>query len=227
MTPTTNILRTDEEIKATVVDELRWDTRVDAAKIAVLVEGGFVTLKGTVPTYGASVAAETDAWDVLGVLGVDNQLTVELASVPPIPNDATIRSNAERTLEWNPDIDSLNIRVAVNEGLVTLTGTVPTHWEKIEAEELVRILRGVISVKNELAVVPTMDISDEIIAEDVVDALERSTLVAADKVDVTVNRGTVTLSGSVPTAAARIAAYRAANRTAGVVHVQNNLVLKP
>ena len=88
-------------------------------------------------------------------------------------------------------------------------------------------LRGVIYVKNELAVVPSAEISDEIIAEDVVDALERSVLVNAEAVDVSVNRGTVTLEGSVPSAAARMAAFRVASRTAGVLFVQNNLMVRP
>ena len=223
----TNFIRTDEEIKTSVVNELNWDNLVDASKIMVQVNNGIVTLTGTVPTYRARSAAGTDAMNVLGVLGVENMLTVELPGTPLIPSDATIQNNAENTLEWNAVIDASNIGIEVNAGVVTLTGTVPTHWEKTEAEDLVADLRGVIYVKNELAVVPSAEISDEIIAEDVVDALERSVLVNAEAVDVSVNRGTVTLEGSVPSAAARMAAFRVASRTAGVLFVQNNLMVRP
>ena len=225
MIATTNITRTDEEIKTAVVNELSWDTLVDASKISVRVDEGMVSLSGTVPTYRSRSAAETDALGILGVLGVENFLTVELPSVPPIPSDTSIRSNAESTLEWNAVLDETNVGIAVNNGIVTLTGTVPTHWEKTEAEELVSTLNGVISVKNELAVVPTEHISDEIIAEDVQAALERSVLVDAEKVDVTVVNGQVTLEGTVPSAAARMAADRIAGRTAGVLNVENNLTV--
>ncbi len=227
MTPTTNTIRTDEEIKTDVVEELRWDTRVDASKVQVTVDGGVVTLSGTVPTYGARIAAATDTWSVLGVVRVDNNLTVELPTVPPIPSDDTIRSNAESSLEWNPDVDATNISVEVTAGAVTLRGTVPTHWEKTRAEDVVETLRGVVSVTNELAVVPTESFSDEAIAEDIVSAMERSVLVDAGRVDVTVSDGIVTLKGTVPSASARRAAYRAASRTAGVVNVRNELVVSP
>lgn len=227
MIATTNLARTDEEVKTSVVNELNWDTLVDASKVMVQVNNGIVTLTGTVPTNRARSAAGTDALSVLGVLEVENLLTVELPSVPAMPSDETIRSNAEDTLEWNAVVDAANIGVAVDGGVVTLTGTVPTHWEKTEAEEIVGVLRGVILVKNDLAVVPTEDVSDEIIAEEVVDALERNVLVDAEKVDVSVSRGTVTLQGEVPSGAARIAAFRAASRTAGVLFVQNNLKVRP
>jgi len=227
MAPTTNVFRTDEETKIAVANELRWDSRIDASKVSVEVNDGIILLTGTVPSYGALIAAGTDAWKITGVQGVDNQLTVRLPDVPPIPSDSTIQSNAERTLEWNPDIDAVNIRVFVNEGLITLTGTVPTHWEKTKSEELAGTLAGVISVKNELAVVPTEDVPDEIVAEEIVDALNRSVLVESEKIDVTVNRGIVTLKGTVPTAAVRLAAYRTASHTAGVVSVEDDLIVGP
>lgn len=227
MTPTTTIIRTDEEIKTAIVNELRWDTRIDASKVTAEVNDGIVTLKGTVPTYGSLLAARTDAASVAGVKGVENLLTVALLSSPPVPNDTTILSNAENILDWSSDIDSLNIRVDVNGGVVSLTGTVTTHWEKDRAEDIVSALRGVIAISNELAVVPTADISDEIIAEDIIDALTRNALVDTDKVDVTVSFGVVTLSGTVPTVGASITAYRTASHTTGVVRVQNNLYVQP
>ncbi len=227
MTSMTDFPRTDEQVKADVVSELRWDTRLDASKIQVLVDDGAVMLTGTVPTLSAVGAASTDAWSVLGVTRVDNQVTVELPEVPTAPGDGTICSNAESTLEWNPDIDSGTIQVAVSAGVITLTGSVPTHWEKERAEEVVSGLRGVVSVTNELAVVPTTSFSDEAIAQDVVAALGRSVLVEAGQVDVTVSGGVVRLKGSVPSAAARNAAYRAASRSAGVLNVLNDLVVSP
>lgn len=222
---TTNIATTDSEIEAAVKDELAWDISVDASRISVSVQNGVVTLTGTVPTYGALVSAERDAFGVLGVTGVINDLVIEFPSRPPVPSDADILSTAQNTLDWNPDIDSENIRVSVDAGEVTLTGTTPTHWDKIEAEQLVESLRGVISVRNVLGVVPTEKVSDEVVAERVIGAMERNVLVDAEDIDVTVTDGEVKLKGTVPTAAARNAAYRAASRTAGTVAIDDELAI--
>lgn len=227
MSPTTNLTKSDESIKADIVAQLRWDTSVDASKVQVRVENGVATLTGSVPTFGARGAASADAWFVQGVTRVDNQLKVEFAPGPPPPPDDVILSNAENTLDWNPDIDASNIKLAVEAGVITLTGTVPTHWEKMTAAELVGGLRGVLSVINELAVVPSEELADEAIAEDIVLVLDRSTLVDAGRVDVTVSNGIVTLTGVVPSAPAQEAAFRAASRTAGVVDVRNDLVITP
>lgn len=220
-------IRTDEEIKTAIVEELSWDTRVNAASVQVVVDGGMVTLKGTVPSSGNREAAEEDALGIPGVVGVDNQLTVELSKPEHVPSDSTIRDTIITALEFNPDIDSTNIEPQVDAGTVTLTGTVPTHWEKNESAILSGMVKGVVKVTNELAVVPTEKVDDALIAIDVEHALARSALIDPGEVDVTVSDGTVTLQGNVHSTRARLAAYRAAERTRGVVEVRNQLMVRP
>ncbi|MDT8408447.1 MAG: BON domain-containing protein [Wenzhouxiangellaceae bacterium] len=223
----TRIPMSDEEISTAVADELSWDSRVDASGIQVEVSDGIVTLSGSVPSQTDRTAASADAWGVAGVKQVSNLLAVKLPSEPPIPNDSVIRGNAENTLEWNPNIEAGDIGVSVDAGIVKLFGSVPTHWEKTEAETLVEALHGVTLVENELAVVPTREISDELIADDVIRALDRSAMVDVGAIDVTVRDGRVTLNGEVLNAAARMAAFRAASRTSGVISVENNLGVLP
>ncbi|MBD3220912.1 BON domain-containing protein [bacterium] len=218
-------VRTDEQIKIDVVNELHRDTRVDASKVQVVVDNGCVALSGRVPTAATRAAATVDAWSVAGVRSVDNGLKVELPPMLPVPDDATIAGNADSVLDWSTDIDASDVKVDVEAGVLGLSGTVPTHWEKIRAEELVENLRGVTAVDNELAVVPTQDIVDELIADDVVSALDRNALVDVETVDVTVRDGIVTLSGTVPSAAARFAAYRTASRAASVRDVRSELIV--
>jgi osmotically-inducible protein OsmY len=224
MSPMT--IKTDEKIKVDVVDELHWDTRVDASDTKVRVDNGVVTLTGKVPTFGTRTAASEDAWSISGVRQVENRLEVELPEVHPTPRDEEVRSTAESLLAWNPDIDSSNVDIDVEAGIVTLTGTTPTHWEKTRAEDLVTGLRGVLGVRNELAVVPSRSFTDETIAEDIVQAMDRNLLVDPSQVDVTVTDGIVSLHGDVPSVAARTAAYQAASRTPGVVDVDNELSLQ-
>jgi hypothetical protein len=69
--------RNDGEVRAEVEEALFYDTWVDAQRIAVDVEDGVVTLRGTLPSYEEVRYATDDAWEVAGVRGVKSELTVE------------------------------------------------------------------------------------------------------------------------------------------------------
>ena len=217
--------RSDEQIKKLVVDQLYWDARVDAADVQVQVLQGLVGLSGSVPTYTARMAAADDAWSVLGVRGVDNLLTVRFPSTVSVPNDDQLRSQVLDTLRWKPRLDATKIDAQVNDGVVTLSGTVDAYWKRAQAEETVGGIHGVRSIVNELTVVPTAGVVDEVIAEDVEKALDRNLLVDPDAITVEVENGTVRLSGTVPTNATRRAATSAAARTGGVRDVVDDLLL--
>src|SRR5262245_11127956 len=66
------------ELQVDVVHELFWEPRVDADEIAVTVDDGVVTLRGTVGSLGAKLAAKKAAQRVSGVREVDNDLDVRL-----------------------------------------------------------------------------------------------------------------------------------------------------
>ena len=57
-------------------------------------------------------------------------------------------------LDWDPRVDAAHIGVAVNEGVVTLTGHVPVYSEKHTAEEVTKRVHGVRAVANEIQVRP-------------------------------------------------------------------------
>ncbi|MFW6078401.1 MAG: BON domain-containing protein, partial [Gemmatimonadota bacterium] len=72
--------RDDGEIREDVEEALFYDTWVDADAIAVDVDEGVVTLRGTLPSYDEVRYATDDAWDVDGVRGVRSALRVERRS---------------------------------------------------------------------------------------------------------------------------------------------------
>ena len=74
-------MRSDEEIKRDVEDELRWDPNVHADDIAVAVKDGVVTLTGFVTTYAQKLAAERVVKRVAGVVGVANDIEVRFSGV--------------------------------------------------------------------------------------------------------------------------------------------------
>lgn len=216
---------TDETIKTNVVNQMRWDNRIDASNVQVSVDQGQVTLSGTVPTYTARQAAADDTWLVNGVKSITNNLTIKYPESISLPSDEEIRSNVESVLLWNTDLASYRMDVSVESGQVTLEGTVDTLWEKIQAEDEAWSIQGVIDVTNKLAVVPSEKIADEIIGKEVVNAIDRNLTVDVDKVTVTVDEGEVTLTGTVPTTTAKTAAYRSALYTWGVTEVDNNIMV--
>ena len=219
------VIRTDQAIKRDLIDELYWDHRVDASDVKAEVVNGKVTLTGNVPSYSARSAAATAAWDIDGVSEVTNLLAVRFPPSQAVPTDAEIKVSAERTLAWNPDVYSADIKVTVMGGLVRLDGTVDGYWKRWKAQDLVSNLRGVIDVENHLTVVPSDDFLDKDIAQDIEAALERSQYVNAERVTVEVEDGDVTLTGTVPTYYARLRARDAAAFTSGVLEVDNHLVV--
>jgi osmotically-inducible protein OsmY len=217
--------RTDENIKRDIVDQLYWDSRVNAADIKVEVLDGIATLSGKVNTANARYSASSDAWMIKGITDVNNDLEVIYRTDLNLPTDNQIKSQAESTLLWNADIDSSNIEVSVSEGVVTLNGTVDSLWKKWEVEQTVYRNFGVIAVENHLTIVPTKSIVDQDIAEDIEKALDRNFYIDAENISVKVDRGIVTLTGEVTSTIARTQAEDIAMYTAGVMNVENKLRL--
>lgn len=212
-----------EEIKKNIVDQLFWDSRVDASSITVEFTDSTVKLNGTVPTFLAREAAEEDVWAIPGVSSVQNNIAVRHTSLAQIPSDAEIKDILSSILRWDPDIDSSDVRINVENGNVTLDGSVPSLWQKLRIEEITAEINGVIFLHNRLTVVPTAHYVDELIARDVVAALDRSTDINVNTVDVQVSDGRVVLSGNVSSYNALKAAQNCARYTDGVIEVINNL----
>lgn len=211
----------DEEIKKRIVDDLYWDTSIDSSKITVMVDMGRVTLNGTVPSYTARNRATDAACRISDVVWVDNRITVKYPA--PIPGDADIRMSVLNSLAADPDMDRTDIRVSARNGVVTLEGSVDAYWKKNEAGRIACRARGVCDIVNKLTVVPTRSIADKAIAEEVRSALERNFNGTSECVNIRVEDGVVTLSGTVPNWAAVRAAVNAAEFTRGVIDVLDNL----
>jgi hypothetical protein len=84
-------MRTDEDIKRDVENELKWDSDIDSSDIGVAVKDGAVTLSGFVRSYRQSRRAEEDATRVRGVKGVANDLEVRLPLINKRPDPDNLR----------------------------------------------------------------------------------------------------------------------------------------
>ncbi|MEA2071699.1 MAG: BON domain-containing protein [Asgard group archaeon] len=216
---------TEENIKKNVVDQLYWDDRVDASKIDIDVTGKEVTLKGSVPSYNAREAAVLDAWETPGVSAVHNEIEIEYPTTYTVPSDDDIKTKIKNQFDWNPTIDEEKIDIAVENGIVELTGTVDSYWKKIRTKEIASETYGISDIENKLSVVPTDSILDKVIAEDIVEALDRNLLINAEDIDVKVKDGKATLTCSVNNWSQYRAVLNTAERTAGVVDIDDNVII--
>lgn len=214
-----------EEIKKNIVDQLFWDARVDASSISVGFSDGTVILNGNVPSYLARGAAEEDVWAIPGVSSVQNNISVNLPSIHKLPSDVEIKNVLTSILQWDPDIEPSDVLITVENGIITLDGSVPAYWQKVRVEELAAEIDGVVSLHDRLTVVPTRHYVDELIARDVAAALDRSAGININTVDVQVSDGSVVLSGSVSNHVAFKTAENCAKFTDGVIEVINNLII--
>jgi len=214
-----------EQVKKDIVDQLYWDHRVNASDVKVNLQDGHARLEGTVPSFTAWQAAEEDTWIVPGVTNVINDLNIRLPESLTVPTDDEIKDHLRRILVMNPDLAARDLTLEVINGTVKLEGTVDALWKKLLARDLAYGVTGVVRVDNRLAVTPTHDVVDKVVAEDVVSALRRNAHVDSREVDVKVDHGKVTLLGQVPNALALREARAVARHTPGVVNVEDHLSL--
>lgn len=129
---------------------------------------------------------------------------------------------------WDPSVTSMLVTVSVNEGIVTLKGSVPHYFEQSLAEAAVQRVGGVRAVVNEIEV--NLDKSyqktDEALAKAVANALEWDYSVPEKNIKVSVDNGWITLKGQTDWIFEREAAKRAVEHLMGVRGVSNDLTVK-
>ena len=143
-------------------------------------------------------------------------------------SDAQLKKDVESELGWEPAINATNVGVAVNGGVVTLTGHLNTFAEKHAIERTVQRVEGVKAVAVELDVrlAPGHKRSDADIAAAAEAALRWHALVPEDRVKVMVEKGWVTLSGEVDWDFQRSSAFKAVRPLTGVIGVSNGITIK-
>jgi osmotically-inducible protein OsmY len=143
--------------------------------------------------------------------------------------DAQLRQDVMNELMWDPSISEKAIGVAAENGVVTLAGFVDSNAQKSNAERAAARVSGVRGLVDQLSVIiPSgMARSDAQIAQAVVKALEWDIEVPSEWIHVKVERGRITLEGSVPWQFQKSAAERAVRFLTGVRGVSNLIVVQP
>lgn len=203
----------DQSITDAVENEFMFDSAVKANDIIVSTDDGIVTLTGTVDNVLAKERAALIAETVKGVRSV-----VNLVEVRPRWNrmDWEIENDARSALLYNQATESYEVEVDVNGNVATLTGTVDSWAEKDLCGTIVKGVRGVTEVRNDLTVEYGAPRTDLEIQSDIEERMKWDVLVDHALIDVSVDRGRVSLDGIVGS----LAEKRQAARDAWVSGVQ-------
>jgi osmotically-inducible protein OsmY len=127
------------------------DSQTPALNINVDTTNGVVTLFGIVSSKEAKAAAEADARKVNGVERVRNELEVVASSKQAAVKvrDEELEGAVKKAFD-TPEFKDINVKV--KNGVVRLTGTVPTGVRRLEAAVKARSIPGVNSVQDDLSV---------------------------------------------------------------------------
>ncbi len=238
------VTRSPQEVEQALGAAMAVDPRVASFNVASSVRGGVVTLRGLVDNLKAKRAAEQDARNTVGVYAVHNHLKVRPADERS--NDA-IAKDVRAAFLRDPYVERQEILVNVDDGVVRLSGTVDSHFERTQADDLAARVRGVTDVVNKLAVEnltyafdPYVDswtrsgyphsgpiarssfATDWQIEREIESELFWSPFVDHDRVDVRVVDGVATLSGTVDSWS-EVDAARENAFEGGAVRVRNEL----
>ncbi len=192
--------------------------------VTVSVAGGVVTLAGAVPSLWAKNEAVEQGRTADDVRSVVSNLTIARAE-----SDTTIGEQvAERVRRYVFFTIFDDANVAVNQGVVTLTGRVTLPYKADEIGVLASRVTGVQEVRNEITALPVSGFDDQLrytIAREIYrDPMFWNYAIQVNPpIHIIVENGRVTLSGVVLSEVERRKAELVARSTFGVFSVDNQL----
>ncbi len=207
-----------------VQERIALDARLEGSKIEVEFKDGTVTLSGELGSLGQKIIAEEDLYEVRGVNKVVNDLSVKPSDIP----DEKIAKNILRAIPSHCLVETEGIKVDVENGKVTLTGTSEKLHHSDVIMSIAMFTRGVRSVDNQIRVLRTeedkAEHTDERIRKNVEGVIESIVMVLQEKdIDIEVEQGEVTLTGKVSGYGNARKIARAVRNVPGVVKVTNRI----
>lgn len=144
-------------------------------------------------------------------------------------SNADLQNDVYEELKWDPRINEGDIGVSVRDGIVTLSGSIPSYIEKWAAEDATRKVTGVTAVVNKIDVklIGSSIRDDQDIAKSARDTLKWNVWVPDESIKLMVENGWVTLSGKVKYDHQRKSAETSIRHLSGVRGVTNEITVEP
>lgn len=211
---------TDLELRKHVSDALEFEPSIDAANIGVAAEDVVITLSGHVPTYAEKLKAEEVAMAVRGVKAIAERIEVRPAGANVTADDEIARRVLD-VLRWNTTVPQDSVKVTVQNGWVTLGGSVEWNFQRESASRALQGLAGVRGVANTIRIMPKASPTD--LRNRIEQALQRQAQLDAMGINIELSDGSVTLRGKVHSLSERRVAEQAVWAAPGVREVRDNL----
>jgi osmotically-inducible protein OsmY len=141
-------IQSDSAITIAVENALLHDDGVFPNEVDVTTKQGTVTLTGSVDNLLAKDQVVAIAESLRGVRGVINLVTVTPVSRP----DGDIRKDLLSALLQDPATDSYQVQAAISRGVVIVTGMVTAFEEKQLVERIIKGVRGVVEIHNNVTI---------------------------------------------------------------------------
>ncbi len=216
----------DENLKTNIYEELKKDPRIDEKDIRMKIQEGSITLEGEVPSFNDFRTVLEIIKSADSNMVINNKLKINYQHGRKIPEDEKIRKHIENSLSWDTRFDERYLEVSVEGGNVQLKGVVDSYWKVPEIEKKISGIYGVNSIQNNLTVVPSRELQDRTIAQKISGSLNRARDIDTSNIQITVDNGEVTLSGTVLKKYQKNIAEEITMFTPGVVLVNNDLLVK-
>ena len=187
-------MKTNEELQKDVQDAIKWQPLLKAAEIGVTAKNGVVSLTGNVNSFTKKIEAEKAAKSVIGVRAVVEDIHVKF-STSLDKNDEDLAGEILSSMKWDWSVPNDKVQVKVENGWVTIDGSVEWNYQKEAARSCAANLIGVKGVTNNVTVKTKSN--DAIEQADIEKALSRSWMVDDHNIQVKVNGNRVVLRGAV------------------------------
>ncbi len=215
-------MKTNESLQKDVQDAIKWEPLLHAAEIGVIVKDGIVTLTGTVDSYSKKIEAETAAKKVAGVKAVVEDIDIDYGHFGKT-TDEEVAAEVVKAFKSSISVPDEKVKVKVEDGWVTIDGTVNWDYQRRASKNAIINLKGVRGVTNSIKI--KSEINDEVEKKEIEKALRRNWAINSDDIYVDVNNNEVKLSGVVDSFYEKDEAERIAWNAPGVWSVNNELAV--
>jgi len=144
-----SLKRSDEDIAEMVATVLEWNVLVPYDRVKVQVQDGVLNLNGEVDWGYQKYAAEEAVHHLMGVVWLNNQITVK-----PTVKPQDIKDEIESAFKRNALLDPRRIKIETSGGKVILSGSVRSWGERAEAQWAAWAAPGVFEVENDIKISP-------------------------------------------------------------------------
>jgi hyperosmotically inducible protein len=222
---------TDRKIEDAAKASYNYRT-VLADNVKVKANDGIVTLSGTVEDTDDKALAVDTVENLPGVVGVKNNIAIK--ATHPEHSDAWIAFKVRSRLLVKANVSAATTTVAVQDGVVTLTGTADNAAQKELTAAYAKDIDWVKSVKNEIVIkdapAPGSTIGEKIddasITSQMKYALLTTKATSAIKTKITTVDGVITITGEAKSDAEKALVTKLAQDVRGVKSVDNNMTVK-